>query len=55
MRVMTAKEVLFGTISDLTEDESEDLFDFLNLHADPDELTEESWLPFKWFRLAADR
>ena len=38
---MTAKEALLGIVSELTEEEAEDLLDLLNMDADPDELTED--------------
>ena len=38
---MTAKEALLGIVSELTEEEAEDLLDLLNMHGDPDELTED--------------
>ncbi len=41
MQSMTAKEALLGIVSELTEEEAEDLIDLLNMHADPDELTAE--------------
>jgi len=38
---MGAKETLRDIIDDLTEEEAEELLDFLNMQADPDTLTPE--------------
>ncbi len=38
---MGAKETLRDIIDDLTEEEAEELLDFLNMRADPDTLTPE--------------
>ena len=38
---MTAKEALLLIVQGLTEEEAENLIDLLNLHADPDDATEE--------------
>ena len=41
MAGMTAKEALLGIVQGLTEEEAEDLIDLLNMHEDPDELTDD--------------
>lgn len=38
---MTAKQALREIVESLTEEEAEQLLDYLNMLADPDELTEE--------------
>ena len=40
---MTAKEALLGIVQGLTEEEAEDLIDLMNMHEDPDELTEDEF------------
>ena len=51
---MTAKEALLGIVQGLTEEEAEDLIDLMNMHEDPDELTEDEFAEIRKSRASGD-
>lgn len=52
---LTAKEALVNAINAMTDDEAEDLLDYLELQADPGDLTEEELRRVEEGRAAIER